>query len=76
MFAKLSSIAAVLLPAALFAAEFKISDGSSVRVDEIARDIVRIRRSADGVWRVVGGVVVGTILGSAYVYPFPGFFNP
>ena len=54
MFAKLSSIAAVLLPAALFAAEFKISDGSSVRVDEIARDIVRIRRSADCVWRESG----------------------
>ena len=54
MFAKLSSIAAVLLPAALFAAEFKISDGSSVRVGEIARDIVRIRRSADGVWRESG----------------------
>ena len=54
MFAKLSGLAVVLLPAAVLAAEFKIADGSAIRVDEVARDVVRIRRSADGVWRESG----------------------
>ena len=44
------------------AAEFRIGDGSFVRVDEIARDIVRIRRSADGVWRGSGLNRYGFIL--------------
>lgn len=33
---------------------WKLADGSQLRVDKVASDIVRVRRSADGVWRESG----------------------